>query len=538
MSKEKSAFHNKAYLDLFRSTIRKTFHLFLNNEKIRFLFWFLLIFCVKSNTIFQPPVWDTAMGTFPPAIFLYKNDFDLNALASKPGWSDGGPNVHTFSIVTWITAVVMTITKNPGSTFLILHLLTFITMAWALHHLFRIAEAMTNSSGIAIACCFSTLLCPIVLVQTGYMYAEIPVLACSTAAVSAWFQGRKKWAVFWCGIGMFMKTTMIVPVICIALAHILGYQVHRRYTNIVALAIPVVLKVSLLNRIIIYKPAPLFPTYIAEPFASLKYRLYHVPDVSLMLFFSLLILILRWRLILSGIRSNAPGAEKFRQSGRSIVLLLTPLFVLGIVFQLKGHHFWFLSRYTTIIIPFALLSISYILFQKFGKPIAIIFFMMITVFFLLNYDGRFYPSQYTSFSIVERSHQYRHFQQVQIQGLRAFATKPKEVPGYYCRDAGYMAYDPMMGYLKDTIPNTYPIYFEPYRSKKIEDFPNHFFLLYSNKGHGCEFIDRIMADINKSSDWKIQSHEFSSNGFQVLLYELKRKSTHNGLIKDENQSLP
>ena len=478
------------------------------------------------------------MGSFPSAIFLYKNDFDLNSLASKPGWSDGGPNVHAFSIVTWITAVVMTITKSPESTFLILHLLTFTTMAWALHHLFRIAEAMTNSSGIAIVCCFSTLLCPIVLVQTGYMYAEIPVLACSTAAISAWFQGRKKWAVFWCGIAMFMKTTAIVPVVCIAIALICGYQVHRRYGNIVALAIPVILKVFLINRIFIHKPAPLFPLYIAKPFASLKIRLYHVPDVSLMLFFSLLILILRWRLIFSGIRSNAPSPEKFRQSGRSIVLLLTPVFVLGIIFQLKGHHSWFLPRYATIIIPFALLSISYILFQEFGKPIAIIFFLMITVFFLLNYDGHFYPSQNTAFSIVERSHQYRHFQQVQIQGLRAFAMKPKKVPGYYCRDAGYMASDPMMGYLKDTIPNTYPIYFEPYRSRKIEDFPDHFFLFYSNQGHGCEFIYRIMTEINKSDDWEIESHVFSSNGFQVILYELKRKTTHNVLIKDENQSLP
>jgi MFS family permease len=478
------------------------------------------------------------MGTFPPAIFLHNNNFDLNALASKPGWSDGGPNVHTFSIVTWITAVVMTITKNPGSTFLILHLLTFITMAWALHHLFRIAEAMTNSSGVAIACCFSTLLCPIVLVQTGYMYTEIPVFACSTAAISAWFQGRKKWAVFWCGIGMFMKASAIVPVIGIALALIFGYQVYGRYAYIVALAIPVVLKVSLLNRIFIHKPAPLFPYYIAKPFASLASRLYHVPDVSLMLFLGWLILIFRWHLIVSGIRSNTPGPEKFRQSGRSIVLLLTPLFILGIVFQLKGHHAWFLPRYATIIIPFALLTVSYILFREFGKPIAIIFFLMITVFFLLNHDGHFYPSQYTAFSIVERSHQYRHFQQVQTQGLKAFATKPKEIPGYYCRDAGYMASDPMMGYLNDTIPNTYPIYFEPYKNRKIEDFPDQFYLLLSNKGHGCEFIERIMTDIKKSADWKIQSYEFSSNGFRVLLYELKRKSIHNGLIKDEIQSLP
>ena len=66
----------------------------------QFLAWFLFILAIKFDTLLAPPVWDTAMGVFPPAIFLFENSFNLLELINQPGWWEGGPNVHSVSLWT------------------------------------------------------------------------------------------------------------------------------------------------------------------------------------------------------------------------------------------------------------------------------------------------------------------------------------------------------------------------------------------------------------------------------------------------------
>ena len=55
----------------------------------RFSLVFLLILVLKWNTLLQPPVWDTAMGLFPPALTLAENGFDLLELLGMPGYRLG-----------------------------------------------------------------------------------------------------------------------------------------------------------------------------------------------------------------------------------------------------------------------------------------------------------------------------------------------------------------------------------------------------------------------------------------------------------------
>ena len=52
----------------------------------RFSLVFLLILVLKWDTLLQPPVWDTAMGLFPPALTLAENGFDLLALLGMPDY--------------------------------------------------------------------------------------------------------------------------------------------------------------------------------------------------------------------------------------------------------------------------------------------------------------------------------------------------------------------------------------------------------------------------------------------------------------------
>ena len=50
---------------------------------------------------------------------------------------------------------------------------------------------------------------PVVLVQVGYMYTEIPVMVCSVVAVDLWRRGRVDAAVaLWC-IALFIKLTAV-----------------------------------------------------------------------------------------------------------------------------------------------------------------------------------------------------------------------------------------------------------------------------------------------------------------------------------------
>ena len=103
----------------------------------RFSLVFLLILVLKWDTLLQPPVWDTAMGLFPPALTF--------ELLGMPGYQEGGPNAHSTSLVTLATAVVLWISGGGTRSFLILHLLHFAGAALALLTLFRLARPMFGS---------------------------------------------------------------------------------------------------------------------------------------------------------------------------------------------------------------------------------------------------------------------------------------------------------------------------------------------------------------------------------------------------------
>ena len=145
----------------------------------RFSLVFLLILVLKWDTLLQPPVWDTAMGLFPPALTLADNGFDLLELLAMPGYEDGGPNVASTSLVTLATAVVLWATGGGTRAFLILHLLHFAIAALALLTLFRLARPLFGNAGTALLC-VSALLHPTFSAQVGYLYMEVPLRNLST----------------------------------------------------------------------------------------------------------------------------------------------------------------------------------------------------------------------------------------------------------------------------------------------------------------------------------------------------------------------
>ena len=131
----------------------------------QFLAALALILGVKWHTLLQPPVWDTAMGLFPAALTLSANGFDLLELLAMPGYVEGGPNTHSTSLVTLITALVLRVTGGGGPTsFVVLHLIHFSVAAYALVVLFKFSKPVFGRVSTPLFC-LAVLLFPIFSTQ-------------------------------------------------------------------------------------------------------------------------------------------------------------------------------------------------------------------------------------------------------------------------------------------------------------------------------------------------------------------------------------
>ena len=128
-------------------------HVLEEHASAQFLAALVLILGVKWYTLLQPPVWDTAMGLFPAALTLSANGFDLLELLAMPGYLEGGPNTHSASLVTLITALVLRVTGGGGPTsFEVLHLLHFSAAAYALVVLFRFSKPVFGRVSTPLFC--------------------------------------------------------------------------------------------------------------------------------------------------------------------------------------------------------------------------------------------------------------------------------------------------------------------------------------------------------------------------------------------------
>ena len=127
-----------AYVLAFRDFAEWPSRLFGFPAPLQFYFWFAVVFALKAISIFEPPVWDSAMGVFPPAIYLYESQLDIRGLLQEGNWWQGGSNVHSLSLFTWFVVFVMTLTDSAPATFAIIHLMTFVLFAWSVVVLTRL----------------------------------------------------------------------------------------------------------------------------------------------------------------------------------------------------------------------------------------------------------------------------------------------------------------------------------------------------------------------------------------------------------------
>ena len=443
----------------------------------RFSLVFLIILVLKWDTLLQPPVWDTAMGLFPAALTLAENGFDLLELLGMPGYEEGGPNVHSTSLVTLATAVVLWISGGGIRGFLILHLLHFAGAAVALLTLYRFARPVFGSVTTALMC-MSVLLHPVFSTQVGYLYLEMPLFLFSVLTLLAWMERRFWPAVLWATLAYATKETGIIVPATLALATLLErHGISDKVKCVAQIAAPPVLwtaTVALLGRIAVSRSEdftflPSLDAVFGGIGQYLARFLLNVPDLLVFIAAFLVMAMVCARPVLGALRSEPhdPSTRTQEQQellvlGYSGVAIVFFILLFMVATPVAAGFTIVLPRYYVMILPFLLLWLGYgvkrLFSHRLASPAATCF-VLLSVFFALNTNGTLYPLDIDTEGpgndppLTERSNAYRRLQALQVDAIRALEELPEGVPVYYGHYEHYLLEYPGLGYSSGPLSN-------------------------------------------------------------------------------------
>jgi hypothetical protein len=184
-----------------------------------------------------------------------------------------------------------------------------------------------------------------------------------------------------------------------------------------------------------------------------------------------------------------------------------------------------LPRYLLPAIPFAIGSILLLAAALRTERVALVLVVSACLFSAVNHGGRFYAREYTSFSTVERSHAYRDFLALQVEAIRRLAAKPPAMAAFVSKEINYMISSRMMGYVEEPIANTQAIPLRPRKPPTLDQLPEEFILLQTNRYHGGEEMNRLLAAARASGDYDVAPERFERAGFRATLYRVRRVGT-------------
>ncbi len=486
---------------------------FLNlSAPLQLLIWLIAILVIKFDTLIAPPVWDTAMGVFPPAIFLYENNFNILELVQLPGWWQGGPNVHSLSLWTWLIAIVMTITQNAQATFFIIHSITFLLCAYAISTLVRTLVLMDIKPYLAILAGLTLLLTPMVLVQIGYMYTEAPVMALSVLAWASWYHHREGQAVALAVIAISIKATGLIIGLC--LMPLLIFRLIDSFTKkrlILLISIPIFYYAhsALFGWLGGKNNVPDMPWGNSEVvmnglFSRVNYAIDLKSLVGAGIIASILYILYHWYQSKKIIPLHQFYQTCLKDGTPFIAICYLFVFILGIFYStFQGDLF--LYRYIAPMIPFTIITLTLIaLSLRIQGIMATIAFFACCVS-IYNHNGALYnPSG--AFSMVESSHAYKDYLLAQKTIIDQIQELNDETPIYVSREIDYMTSSPMMGYLDPLKPNVFGFYKDEYSGMYIEDFPPEYYVALTNGSHGGVRLSWAIRKAREAADkgWLVE----------------------------------
>lgn len=524
-------------------------------------FAFLLV--TKWPVLDQPPVWDAAMSVFPAAITLAHNGFDLAELLHEPGYVDGGPNVHSLSLVTWITALVYgALGDRPDIVLPVLHLLHFALAAWALTSLWRLGVhwmpagmALPRRRLWALAATVAFGVCPLFFVQAGFLYLELPILAFTLAAVLAWVEGRRPNAAAFATGSAMVKPSGLIVAGSLALATLLSAGTLRERLMRVAglLAGPLAIAAGH------FWLRPATTQNLASIRATVA-SILAIPDVALILlcFLVVLVVIRPWSAAVSvpgfgreSLSRREPEAESEPESepdlaaraalvGASFFVTFFSFYALLIPLQSSVP---ILPRYYLQLLPFAVLGSLACFVGRRPRGVATVL-LALAIVFLANRRGHFYPDSATpNFAFTERSMAYAELLDLQNGALRTLIETAEGAPVFYGLNDHYKLAYPAMGYGIEPPARGQCIYFEPpYFLGHLRSFPPEFYMLVDYPWLGGEVVLGVAAQAREDPRTEVLSRPVEVGRFQSQLIHVRPSgaggSAEPGETAEERESEP
>ncbi len=502
-----------------------------------FLAAWLGVLALLSATLQQPPVWDTSSGLFPAALTLAGNGFDLRDLLARPGWAHGGPNVHPFSSVTWVTAAVLRIFPEREVWLPLLHLLHFAMAAGTLLGVHRLARLLLPPA-LALAAPIVLLSWPLFLVQASYLYTEMPLALCTVWAVRCHASRRHVWAAVWSALACSVKEVgLVVPAALLVAVALERSSAAQRLRRLAALALPALVFVglNLFVAVPVEDVSGLRPLGHAEHLRDIARKLALVPDLALLLIaFSVVLLVS----LPEGLRTLREGpaqpedvqdaASRVRSSG----LLLAGAFAgFYLLVPFTRVEVYVLPRYYLQLLPFVLLLLLDAALRWGNVRIATALLASLALFFVANRRGDFLgwypPVPGNEFSLAERSLEYRDLLAVQRLMLDAATRLPDGVTLVYGLPEHFLFSWPRMGYADSPRAERICVWLE--RGRRPADlaaYPPRFAILYNFAGYGGRLLQELQRQARRDPSRRVRATAFERGRYRTLLIQIEPALDH------------
>lgn len=490
-------------------------------QLIAFTVFFILILALKFNVLDQPPVWDGAMGVFPAANTLADHNFDLRYLLEQPGFRSAGPNVHSLSPITWLTAGVIKLIGPTSALLPVLHLLHFALAAATMAGLYRLARPL----GVRLAALMSVtaLAVPLVLTQAGYLYLEFPILATTVFAALAWVRQDRPKALLWSTLAVLIKGSGIIVPFALAGLAFLDPRPHRRDPRSGVLLVVVPAAVLALTLAVAREFAPGAGETWYQGYLTLMFLyLVRIPDILFLLvvYFLAMIVVRPWR---KGTSSNGTDDEESTALLIAAALNVT-FFCFYLAVPLVKGAVVVNPRYYVQIVPFALFGIVAAARRRYTERAIVVVLLLAIGWFAANRNGEFYPdNSLNNFGLIERSGAYRDLLALQLAEMRAMEDLPDTVPVYYDQSTHLRFEYPLMGYAEGPLANgRYVLHDEQVMEGRLEDFPDEFFMMYQYPWMGGEIFRSILQQAEEDPAVEVSITEITSAQFRSQLVRVSK----------------
>lgn len=523
-----------------------------------FLVWLAVIIALKWPSLAEPPVWDAVFGLFPAAGDLADNGFNLSSLLQKPSCRVGGPNTHSESLVTWISAGVLWLLGKGPRAFAALHVLHFSAAAWALSVLHRFLVPLWGRA-MAWLFCGTLLLCPLFRVQVGALYFEIPLTACTVAAVVSFSDGKLGRAVVWSTLGVLVKQAGLVTAGALTVAAFcqpgsLTSRLRRSGSFAacgLAAAFWPLMSTSILSGVADKSPRGSWWQYFSTMHVG---YLMAIPDIAIAFGLVALIGLLRWREIWNAL-TKTTAANPVSDSKSLSVGSVNPEFrdttvasknppermpphALGVSFLLVVMFalFFFvtpyiarlfvlgLPRYLVFILPFIFFALTHWLVLWSSLRIARMAMVCVAMLFFGNREGLWYPKDgRDEISVLERGENYRLMVEVQREAAHTAANLPDDVVLYYGFEDHFFQKYPWLGYADRTHPGGHSLGLasERPKSSQMQDLPERFFVIYSNPYLFGREANTILRNASKDPTRQVRLYRRCKRGpYKVDILEV------------------